>query len=49
MKNYKITYIGIGGYERYATIEAYTAFDARKEFENSYWSYHEILSVEELR
>lgn len=48
MNNYKVVYIGIGGIERYAIIEADTAYDARKEFIESYWSYHEILRVEEM-
>lgn len=49
MANYKVTYIGIGGREDYTIIEAYTPFDAREEFKKSYWSYHEIVSVEEVK
>lgn len=49
MSWYEITYIGIGGIERKVSIEAYTPFEAREEFEKCYWSYHEIISVEEIK
>ncbi len=49
MNFYKVVYIGIGGIERCATIEAYTPWEARAEFEKSYWSYHEIVKVEEIQ
>ena len=44
---YRVFYVGIGGREDYADIEAEDSFEARKEFEKTYWSYHEILKVEE--
>ena len=49
MSEYKVTYIGIGGIERYATIEADTSYEAREEFTKSYWSYHEIVRIEEIK
>lgn len=49
MSKYLVTYIGIGGIERYVTIEADTPYEAREEFEKSYWAYHEIVRVEEIR
>lgn len=48
MTKYKIIYIGIGGRKDYAIIDAYTPFDAREEFENTYWAYHEIISIEPI-
>ena len=48
MKRYKITYVGIGGILRYTTIEAYTPYEAREEFTKSYWTCHEILSIEPM-
>lgn len=48
MEYYEITYIGIGGLTCTATIEAYTPYGAREEFEKSYWSHHEILSVKPI-
>lgn len=48
MSNYKVIYIGIGGIERCTTIEAYTPYEAREEFERTYWAYHEVISVEEV-
>ena len=49
MDQYQITYISIGGRICTATIEAYTPYEAREEFEKSYWSYHEILSIEPIQ
>ena len=49
MYGYNVVYIGIGGIERCAFIEADDAYDARKEFEESYWSYYEILRIEEVK
>ena len=49
MKEYRVFYVGIGGIERYAIIEAHTPFEARDEFKKRYWAYHEILDVEEVR
>lgn len=48
MAKYRITYIGIGGRIDYVIIEAYTPFEAREDFEKTYWAYHEIVNVEEL-
>ena len=33
MNTYKVVYIGIGGIERCTTIEAYTPYEAREEFD----------------
>lgn len=49
MKDFRVWYIGIGGRKDYAIIEAFDAYEARKEFENTHWAYHEILSVEPVR
>ena len=48
MAKYRITYIGIGGRIDYVIIEACTPFDAREEFENTHWAYHEVISVEQI-
>lgn len=48
MGGYNVVYVGIGG-ERCAFIEADDAYDARKKFEESYWSYYEILRIEEIK
>lgn len=49
MAEYRIFYVGIGGIERCATVEAEDVFEAREEFERTHWAWHEILSVEPVR
>lgn len=48
MKNYKVTYIAIAGFEREATIEAESLIDARKIFAKTCYSYLLILDIEEI-
>ena len=48
METYRVWYIGIGGRKNYAIIEADTPYEAREEFERTYWAYHEVISVEEV-
>lgn len=49
MAEYRVWYVGIGGREDYAIVEAEDVYEARAEFEKTYWAYHEILSVEPVR